>query len=261
VTTLLQRAPSFFLLGLLLAASATRAEPVAPATPAAAAPTPEEPEAPEPPNSPLTSLYPLWENTAHLLKHRDLYLGSSNAEFGILGVAQLGTHPLSFIFRTPNIHGKVRLLSRERLALAAHAEFVVFLPGSSEAFISSNYISRLDTRDILLTVVPVGVTASYEATPWLYLHGTATMMGIFDDGPYRKRVVPGLTLVAEFLAFQRHTFRAHMGEVGFWIHDFNMLGASYCYRRKWFEAQIGYFYRFMREGRQASPLFSLGVYL
>jgi len=43
--------------------------------------------------------------------------------------------------------------------------------------------------------------------------------------------------------------------------DFNVLGASYCYRRKWFEAQIGYFYRFMREGRQASPLFSLGAYL
>ena len=48
-------------------------------------------------------------------------------------------------------------------------------------------------------------------------------------------MVPGTTVVAEFLAFQRHTFRAHMGEVGDWIHDFNMLGASYCYRRNWFE--------------------------
>ena len=274
MTRLLHRASSCFLLGLLLAASAPASEPpaepstpeapaapTAPATPEAPAPTVEQPQVPEKATSALTSLYPLWENTAHVLPHRDMYLGTSNAEFGILDVAQLGTHPLSFIFRTPNIHGKVRLLARERLAVAAHAEVLVFLPGSSEAFTSSNYISRLDTRDILLTVVPVGATASYEVFPWLYLHGTATVMGIFDDGPYRKRLVPGTTVVAEFLALQRHTFRAHAGEVGYWIHDFNMLGASYCYRRKWFEAQIGYFYRFMKEGRQASPLFSLGIYL
>lgn len=266
--------PLCFLLGLLLATSAPASEPVSSAAdaspaapPEAAASTPETPQAPEKPQepekpfSPLTSLYPLWENTAHVLPHGDMFLGTNNAEFGILGFGQLGTHPLSFIFRTPNIHAKVRLLEQEKFAVAAHAEFVVFLPGSSEAFTSSNYISRLDTRDILLTVVPVGVTASYEAFPWLYLHGTTTLMGIFDDGPYRKRVVPGATLVAEFRAFQRHTFRAHIGEVGFWIHDFNVLGASYCYRRSWFEAQIGYFYRFMREGRQASPLFSLGAYL
>jgi hypothetical protein len=173
----------------------------------------------------------------------------------------LGTHPLSFIFRTPNVHGKVRLLSRERLAVAAHAELLVFLPGASEAFISSNYISRLDTRDILLTVIPVGGTATYQLTPWLYLHGTATVMGIFDDGPYRNRLVPGVTMVAEFLALEHHTFRAHAGEVGFWSHDFNLLGASYCYRRKWFEAQVGYFFRFMRDGRQGNPLLSLGAYL
>jgi hypothetical protein len=245
VKSLPRGAPAFLLLGLL-AASVTQAE---------------EATEPEQPNSPLTSLYPIWENTASLLGHRDLYLGTGNAEFGIMGVAQLGTHPLSFIFRTPNIHGKVRLLSRERLAVAAHAELLVFLPGASEAFTSSNYISRLDTRDILLTVVPVGATASYQPTPWLYLHGTTTVMGIFDDGPYRNRLVPGITVVAEFLAFQRHTFRAHAGEVGFWNHDFNMLGASYCYRRSWFEAQVGYFYRFMLEGRQASPLLALGIYL
>jgi hypothetical protein len=254
VTSLFRSALPCFLLGLLLATSAAQA-----------AEAPEQPApdstAPEGPVSPLTSLYPLWENTAHLLGHQELYLGTSNAEFGILDVAQLGTHPLSFIFRTPNIHGKVRLLSRERLAVAAHAELLVFLPGASEAFISSNYISRLDTRDILLTVIPVGATATYQLTPWLYLHGTATVMGIFDDGPYRNRLVPGVTVVAEFLALQHHTFRAHTGEVGFWNHDFNILGASYCYRRKWFEAQVGYVLRFMRDGRQGNPLISLGAYL
>jgi hypothetical protein len=209
----------------------------------------------------LTSLYPIWENTAYLLGHRGLYLGTSNAEFGLFDRAQLGTHPLDFIFRTPNVHVKARLLSRDRLDVAAHAELIVFLPGASEAFTSSNYISRLETQDILLTVVPIGATASYQVFPWLYLHGTATAMGMFDDGPYRSRVVFGTNLVAELLALQHHTVRIHMGEVGFWNHDFNLLGASYCYRRKWFEVQIGYFYRFMRDGRQTNPLFALGVYL
>ncbi len=215
----------------------------------------------EAPSPVLTALYPLWENTGRVLSHRSLYLGTSNAELGLFDVAQLGVHPLSFIFRTPNIHAKVRLLSRERLSVAAHAEVDVFLPGASEAFTSSNYISRLDTRDVLLTVVPVGATASYEVMPWLYLHGTATAMGIFDNGPYRDRVVFGTNLVAEFLALQHHSVRVHLGEVGYWNHEFNMLGASYCYRRDWFEAQIGYFYRFFKDGRQTNPLLALGVYL
>jgi hypothetical protein len=253
---------SFALLGLLLSTSAARAEEPPPQTPAAPE-TPATEPAPEAPQVPvLTSIYPLWENTGQVLSHRGLYLGTANAEFGFFDVAQLGVHPLSFVFRTPNIHAKVRLLSRERLAVAAHAEVLVFLPGASEAFTSSNYISRLDTRDILLTVVPVGATASYQVTPWFYLHGTATVMGLFDNGPYQDRLVLGTNLVAEFLAFGHHSVRAHMGEVGYWNHDFNMLGASYCYRRSWFEAQVGYFYRFFKkDGRQTSPLLSVGIYL
>lgn len=249
------------LLCLLLATSAARAEssspPPAPVTP----PAEEGSEPPEVPSPALTSLYPLWENTGQVLPHRGLYLGTSNSEFGLFDVAQIGVRPLSFIFRTPNVHAKVRLLTRERLSVAAHAEVDVFLPGASEAFTSSNYISRLDTRDILLTVVPVGATASYEVQPWLYLHGTVTLMGIFDDGPYQNRVVLGTNLVAELLALQHHSVCIHLGEVGYWNHDFNMLGASYRYRRKWFELQLGYFYRFFREGRQTNPMIALGVYL
>lgn len=264
---------SLLVLGCVLAASLARAEaPVsqsseqAPAA-APAAPAPTPPPAPvedlaEPQLPALTSLYPLWENTARVLPHRALYLGTANAEFGLFDVAQLGVRPLSFIFRTPNVHAKLRLLSTPRLEVAAHAEVDVFLPGASEAFTSSNYISRLDTRDILLTVVPVGATASYQITSWLYVHGTATVMGMFDNGPYVNRLVPGANVVAEFLALEHHSVRAHASEVGFWDHDFNMLGMSYCYRRSWFEAQVGYFFRFFKkDGRQTSPLIALGAYL
>jgi hypothetical protein len=248
----------FVLLGILLSTLSARAESLAP-TPAA--PAAQATPADEAPSPALTALYPLWENTGHVLGHQRLYLGTSNVEFGLFSMIQVGVRPLSFLFRTLNAHGKVRLLARERLSVAAHAEVLVFLPGASEAFISSNYISRLDTRDVVLTVVPVGATASYAATPWLYLHGTPTVMGIFDNGPYRNSLVFGTTLVAEVLAFQRHSFRAHAGEVGFWEHDFHLLGASYRYRRSWFEVQVGYFYRFMRDGGQGNPILALGAYL
>jgi hypothetical protein len=261
----------FVLLSLLLATLASRAQSLsetgseAPAPEVAATPevAPATRPAPDeaPPSSALTALYPLWENTGHVLGHRRLFLGTSNAELGLFDVAQVGVHPLFFIFRTLNVHGKVRLLSRERLSLAAHAEVLVFLPGASEAFTTSNYVSRMDTRDVLLTVVPVGVSASFAATPRLYLHGTATVAGMFDDGPYRNRLVPGATLVAELLALEHHSLSAHVGEVGFWDHDFTSLGASYRYRRGWFEVRVGYFYRFMKDGRQSNPLLALGVYL
>ncbi len=236
------------LLSLLLGGVSARAE----------EPTPPAPDEPTPA---LTALYPLWENTGHILGHRGLYLSTSHMELGLFDRAQVGVHPLFFLFRTLNAHGKVKLLARERLSVAAHAEVLVFLPGASEAFISSNYISRIDTRDVTLTVVPVGATASYEATPWLYLHGTATVAGLFDDGPFRNRLVPGISLVAELLALKRHSLSAHVGEVGFWDHDFSTLGVSYRYRLGWFEAKLGYFYRFLSEGRQGNPLITVGAYL
>jgi hypothetical protein len=252
-------------LSLLLGASMARAQaPASSPAPAAETPTAQAAETPAPseePTSSLTALYPLWENTGHILGHRRLFLGTSNVEFGLFDKVQVGVHPLFYLFRTLNLHGKVRLLSRERLSVAAHAEVLYFLPGASEAFISSNYVSRIDTRDVQLTVVPVGTSASYAVTSWFYLHGTATVAGIFDNGPFRERLVLGTTVVAEVLALQRHSLALHAGEVGFWNHDFSTLGASYRYRRGWFEAKLGYFFRFMNDGRQGSPLLSLGAYL
>ena len=260
----------FVLLGLLLGAFEARAqEPVTPPAPAPESPVSEPAPAPaaepappeEEPTSSLTALYPLWENTGHVLGHRRLFLGTSNAEFGLFDTVQVGVHPLFYLFRTLNVHGKVRLLSRDGLSVAAHAELLHFLPGASEAFISSNYVSRIDTRDVQLTVIPVGTSASYAVTSWFYLHGTATVAGIFDNGPFQERLVLGTTVVGEVLALRRHSLALHVGEVGFWNHDFATLGASYRYRLGWFELKLGYFFRFMDDGRQGSPLVSLGAYL
>jgi hypothetical protein len=145
--------------------------------------------------------------------------------------------------------------------VAAQAELIVFLPGASEAFVSSNYVSRLANTGLRVTLVPVSAAASYQVNPWLHLHATGTLMGIFDNGPLQERVVPGLTLVAEALALEHHSVFAHLGEVGFWDHDQAVVGLSYRYRRRWFEARLGYVYRFMKDGNQGSPLLALGAYL
>ncbi|WNG46985.1 hypothetical protein F0U60_24785 [Archangium minus] len=206
-------------------------------------------------------LYPLWENTGHVLGHGRLYVGTQSVEIGLLDRVQLGGRPFSFVFRTPNVHAKVSLLRNERLSIAAHAEALVFLPGSSEAFTSSNYVSRLDTRDVTLTVLPVGATASFTPVPWFQLHGTATVMGTFGNEVYVGRATVGASLVAQLLVREHHAFSTHVGEMGFWNHDFTLIGASYRFRIRWFEAQLGYFYRFMPDGGQSSPLLSLGAYL
>ena len=215
----------------------------------------------EAPASAVTPLYPLWEDTGRVLGHRRLYLGSSHLELGLLDRAQVGVRPQPFLFRAPNVHAKLRLLERGPLSVAAQLEVVVFLPGASEAFVSSNYVSRLDNTGLTVTVVPLSTSASYALRPWLHLHATATLAGIFDNGPLQERVVPGLTFVAEALALERHSVSAHLGEVGFWDHDQAVLGLSYRYRLGWFEARAGYFYRFMESGNQHSPLFAVGGYL
>ncbi len=235
---------------LLLAATSAQAQ--APAAPVANH---------EAPASAPTPLYPLWEGTGRVLRHRQLYLGSSHLALGLFDRAQVGVHPVSFLFRTPNLNAKLQLLERGPLSVALQAELVVFLPGASESFVSSNYVSRLDNTGLRVTVVPVGVAASYAVSSWLNLHTTATLAGIFDNGPLQERVVPGLSLVAEALALEHHSVLAHLGEVGFWDHDQAVLGVSYRYRRAWFEARLGYFYRFMEDGNQGSPLLSLGAYL
>lgn len=206
-------------------------------------------------------LYPLWENTAHVLGHERLYVGTQAVELGLLDRVQLGGRPMSFVFRTPNLHAKVSLLRNERLSIAAHAEALVFLPGASEAFTSSNYVSRLDTRDVTLIVVPVGATASFSPVSWFQLHGTATVMGTFGNEVYEGRATVGASLVAQLLVGKHHAFSTHVGEMGFWNHDFTLVGASYRFRVRWFEAQLGYFYRFTPDGGQSSPLLSLGAYL
>lgn len=206
-----------------------------------------------------TGFYPLWENTGYVERHREIYLGTNGAHYGIADVAHIGTQPIHFLYRAPNAYAKFSLLKRGSWNLSAQAGFFYLMNEASRAFLSPMYASRLDNPDFNVILLPMTFSATYELSDWLQLHQSATMMGIYSaSGQLTNEVFPGYTAVAEFLARRRHSVLAHFGEVGFWKHDFSMMGISYRYHNTWIDAQIGYFYRFRADGNQAAPMVSLG---
>lgn len=231
---------------------------------AAAAVLPCEPPAPAAASDrsafSMVGFYPLWENTGSVLGHRQAQIGTGYFELGLFGRVQVGVRPQQFLFRSPNAHGKVQLLAQGELELSAHLEVLVLLPGATSVFTSSNFVSRLDNTRGELWVVPVGTTLSWFPASFAALHTTLSVLGVAGkDQPLYASL--GLSSVLELRARQNHALLLHLGEVGFWRHDLFLVGVSYRLNIDWFAAQIGYFYRLAPDGRQASPLLSLGATL
>jgi hypothetical protein len=204
-----------------------------------------------------TGFYPLWEDTGTTLEDRQFLLGTDYFEVGLGGSAQAGLRPQEFLFRTPNLHGKVRLLARGSIELSVHAEALVLLAGATSIFTSSNFVSRIDNSSGALWVIPVGSTLSWFPTGFAAIHTTVTMLNVGGKGqPYYASL--GLSAVIELRALKHNGLLLHFTEVGFWRQDMFVVGASYRFNLGWFGAQAGYFYRFSPDGSQASPLFALG---
>lgn len=204
--------------------------------------------------------YPIWENTGFVEKHRELYLGTNGAHYGILDVVHVGVEPMNFFYRAPNGYVKFSLLQRGRWHMSGQVGAYYLMDEASRTFLSPMYSSRLDNPDFAILLTPVTVTATYELSDWMQLHQTATVLGVLGapDSPIQNQAFVGYSVVAELLAKRRHSVLVHAGEVGFWNHDFGMLGASYRYHNSWLDFQLGYFYRFRQDGSQSSPLISLG---
>lgn len=206
--------------------------------------------------------YPLWENTGYVERHREIYLGTNAAHFGILDRVHVGVQPVSFLYRAPNAYAKVSLLNTSRWHVAARAGVFHLMPEAGKAYFSPMYTSRLDNQDFAVWLLPLSLSATYELADWMQLHQSATAMGIYSrSGELVNQVYGGYSVIAELLAKRRHSVLAHLAEVGIWEHDFSMLGASYRYHNAWIDFQLGYFYRFRTDGSQAGPLISLGFLL
>src|SRR5262249_5001041 len=102
--------------------------------------------------------YPLWGTPATRPDTRQPLLAPGYFEVGLGGDAQVGLRPQEFLFRAPNLHGKLRLLASEKLELAVHAEVLALLSGSTSTFTSSNFVSRIDNSRGVLWVLPAGAT-------------------------------------------------------------------------------------------------------
>lgn len=211
---------------------------------------------------PSTSgFYPIWENTAAVVPHQHIYLGSDGAHFGIGDRAQIGVQPLSFIYRTPNVYGKLNLGQFGHWDFATQLSGYYLFRDASRAFFSPMYASRIDNEGFSIFLAPISGIATWRPNGWFQLHHTLTLLGVASSGAIESEGSLGYTAVAEFQARQFHSVLLHAGEVGFKQRELSMLGISYRYQNDWMQLRAGYFYRLRAGALQSSPLVSFGVNL
>jgi hypothetical protein len=208
----------------------------------------------------VEGLYPLWENTGYTLTFKQARLAVFQLSVGAGPNLQLSVRPWSFAMRAPNFLLKYGVYKQGTLNVAVHAGLYAILRNANNAFYSAQYASRLKNADSLVMAIPLGASISWEATSWLRVHNTLTLLGLFSD-EFKDRLTVGDFVSAEFKPTDRHALFLHVGEVGFWAHDMTVIGLSYRYNYKWFNVRVGYYYRFSQDGAQGQPLFDIGVIL
>jgi hypothetical protein len=206
-------------------------------------------------------LYPLWESTGNMLGHRRVFIGTNWLALGFAQRFSIGIRPVSFFFRVPNADFKALVFERNNLKVSMQLAPSLILPGASESFTSTNFVSRFDDANHHLWLLPLSANASWHILDELCLHASLTALGTLGKHVPNLQVTFGLAVFAEFMAWKNHSFMLHLGEIGFWNHDLSIVGASYRFHWKWLEAQLGYFYRFSPDGNQGGPLIALGVLL
>jgi hypothetical protein len=211
--------------------------------------------------SPFSGLLPIWENTGEVLRHRELFLGTSNIQFGIADLGHIGFNPNILAHKTPNLHGKVQIYRGDILHVALQAESFFLVYPSEETLYSSFFGSPIANRNHTLSIVPVSIASSIVLADWLILHRTVTAAIVFGNGPLRDGLTVGSNGILELRASPNHGLLIHVGDVGLWNHAYGYVGASYQLTYGWFSAEGGGFIRFDGVGRQSLPLLRIGVLL
>ena len=206
----------------------------------------------------INGLIPTWESSGRSLERLQVYLGSSHVQLGLGRGVTLGIRPIPYPSGAPNLHVRVQLLARAELFVSLRTEAMVLLPGAGNSFVSSNFKSRINNWNRPYLVLPITAAASWQPLKWLQLNQSLTLLGVFGLGEPSVRLTLGYVLTVEFVPHPRHGFLIHVGEVGFWDHDFVMVGASYRLNYRAFEARLGYLYRRSLDGGQGAPVFAVG---
>jgi hypothetical protein len=201
----------------------------------------------------------LWEDSGGVIGHKQIILGLNHADFGVAGQLQIGTDPLLFIMRVPNVHLKLKLIDGPRVQAAVGLGAYFILPYASDAFFSTAYASRLEIKS-LTYAFPASFSVSARLTDWLVLHDTTTVL-LTTGGDFDTTWTPGNFLTAELRAFKHHGVYVHAGQVGLWDHKFAVFGVSYRYHASWLELRAGYFYRQSPDGLQGQPMVDVSFFL
>ena len=211
-----------------------------------------------------SGFYPIWENTAEVESHQEIFIGTTGAQFGVLNRAQVGSNLLQFIYRTPNISGKFLLPSPASLStwkFGVSATYFHLLESASESLFSPMYNSRITNPDFSIHLTSLQALATHQPNDWIRFHHSLTALSTVASGPLNSETYLGYSFVAELSGKRSHSLLLHATEVGFWKHDFSLLGLSYRYQGKVTELRAGYFYRMTRAGVEHSPLVGLGFAL
>lgn len=205
--------------------------------------------------------YPLWENTGYVEHDSDFYVGTNSLHMSVHRKTQIGLAPLNFVYRTPNVFAKTAFFQNDKWTVASQVSFFHLMESASRGFFSPVYTSRLDNPDFNVNIATIAVAATYRLNDRVAVHQAITAMPVIASGPLTSEVNFGYSVVAELTAKQRHSVLFHLAEIGFWNHDFAVVGSSYRYQNSWFEARLGYFYRIGIDAQQSAPMISLGATL
>ena len=209
----------------------------------------------------INGVVPIWESSGRTLALRQAYLGTSHVQVGLGKGILIGLRPIPYPSGAPNLHGRFRILSTKSLDVALQVEGMILLPGAGNSFASSNFKSRINNWTSAYLVVPLSLAATWQPAKWLSLNQSLTLLSVLGLFEPNARVTLGYFVTLELLPLSRHGILLHLGEVGFWDHDFVTLGASYRFNYRSFEARIGYLYRRSVDGGQGAPMLSIGFLL
>jgi hypothetical protein len=206
-------------------------------------------------------MFPLWEDTGTVLPAHGVYLGTDSVSGSPFDGVQVNISPNYFVHRAPNADIKIRLFTRGAWSLAWRQTVMGLFRNAQDRFFLQTYTSRIFNPRSEILLLPANVSATFAPWSFLRLHGTATLMPQVYFFPKKRgvHVWTGLSAMAEIIFLPGNSLFFHLGEVGFWEHEFAYLAASYRFNYAWFVARAGFVYRVYPEGLQRAPFVTLGA--
>jgi len=205
-------------------------------------------------------LYPLAEGTGYVAKQYSLQAAWNELAYSLTDGLSIGTQPVLFVYRTPNVSLKAKLFQNSQHAIALNTGLNVLLQNSAELF-SKHYTTEIKNPNSNVFVLPVGLSHSYHFNQYLDFHHTFSSLNQFAESDIENKATFAYSAILQVNVLKNQSIFFHGGDVGLSNNEVLYLGASYRYTGKTFFAQLGYFLRYKDSTTEKLPLFDLGFIL